>query len=235
MPLGSMSWPHVDNHTYRSTDSCGKGHGLNPHVDNACKDVHSIDSDPNKVIRWGQNIETKWFWGRSSTPIRTKRKKTCVTSCPRPTHLLLVLHYTPTGQLDVTICSSKTSRYDASEANTPVRVMAQRQRPNLTRGSNRSWVSTATVRHASGASVFCQGIVSRRCHVPVMFIGCPNSPQRVFSMSLASVAMFVDFSTRRSLYITTRTVPSHLAAFREGIPPHPPPRLPLRMTGSFSG
>ena len=44
-----------------------------------------------------------------------------------------------------TICTSKTSRYDASEADTPVRVMAQRQRLHLTRGSNRSWVSTATV------------------------------------------------------------------------------------------
>ena len=134
-----------------------------------------------------------------------------------------------------TICTSKTSRYDASEADTPVRVMAQRQRLHLTRGSNRSWVSTATVRHASGASVFCQRIVSRRCHVPVMFMGCPNSPQRVFSMTLASVAMFVDFSTRRSLYITTRTAPSPLAPFRGGYPPIPPPRLPLRMTGSLSG
>ena len=85
MPLGSMSWllrsPRVNDRTYRSTDSCGKGHGLDPHLDNACKDVHSIDSDPNKVIRLGQNIETKWFSGRSSTPIGTKRKKTCITSC----------------------------------------------------------------------------------------------------------------------------------------------------------
>ena len=85
----------------------------------------------------------------------------------------------------VTICSSKTSRYDALEADTPVRVIAQRQRPHLARGSNRSFVSTAAARHASGASVFCHRIVSSRCHVPVMFIGCPNSPQRVFSMSLA--------------------------------------------------
>ena len=131
----------------------------------------------------------------------------------------------------VTICSSKTSRYDASEADTPVRVMAHRQRLHLTRGSNRSWVSTAAVRHASGASVFCQRIVSRRCHVPVMFNGCPNSPQRVFSMSFASVAMFVDFSTRRSLYITTRTVPSPLAPFRGGIPPHPPSSSPTKDDG----
>ena len=39
VPLGSMSWrhrpPRVDDRTYRSTDSCGKGHGLDPLLDNA--------------------------------------------------------------------------------------------------------------------------------------------------------------------------------------------------------
>ena len=116
----------------------------------------------------------------------------------------------------VTICSSKTSRYDASEGDTPVRVMAQRQRPHLTRGSNRSWVSTAAVQHADGASVFCHRIVSSRCHVPVLF---SNLPQKVFSMSLAS-AMFCRLLDA-ALYITTRTVPSTLRPFRGGIPPIP--------------
>ena len=68
MPLGSMSWrlcsPRVDNRTHRSRDSCGKGHGLDPLLDNACNDGHSIGSDPNKVIRWGEDIETKCFSGR---------------------------------------------------------------------------------------------------------------------------------------------------------------------------
>ena len=53
-------------------------------------------------------------------------------------------------------------------------------------------------------------------------------------MSLASAVKYVAFSTGRSLYITTRTVPPRLAPFRGGIPPHPPPRLPLRMKGSLS-
>ena len=68
MHLGSMSWrlcsPRVDNRTHRSRDSCGKGHGLDPLLDNACNDGHSIGSDPNNVIRWGEDIETKCFSDR---------------------------------------------------------------------------------------------------------------------------------------------------------------------------
>ena len=65
--------------------------------------------------------------------------------------------------------------------------MAQRQRLHLTRGSNRSWVSTATVRHASGASVFCQRIEAHRCqrarHVHWMSELAPKGIQHEFRVS----------------------------------------------------
>ena len=85
MPLGSMTWllrsPRVDDRTYRSTDSCGKGHRLDPLLDKACNGGHSVGSDPTRsFLEWGKDIETKCFSGRSPTPIRTKRKKPCVIS-----------------------------------------------------------------------------------------------------------------------------------------------------------
>ena len=81
-----MSWrhrlPRDDDRTHRRRESCGKGHKLDPLLDNACKDGHSVGSDPNKMIQWGKDIETKWLSVRSTTPIRSKgEKKTCVTSC----------------------------------------------------------------------------------------------------------------------------------------------------------
>ena len=69
--------PRVDDRRHRSTESCGKGHGLDPLLNNACNGRHSIGSDPNRMIRRGEDIETKWFSGRSTTPIRSKGKKTC--------------------------------------------------------------------------------------------------------------------------------------------------------------
>ena len=113
--------------------------------------------------------------------------------------------------------------YDASEADMPVRVMAQRQRLHLTRGSSRSWVSTAT-RHSGGASIFCQRIVSTLCHV--------NWPHRVFNMSLAS-AMFVGFSARRSL-CNYQNRPVDPWVLQRGIPPIPLLVSPRRNTGSLS-
>ena len=71
-----MSWrdrsPRVDDRRHRSTESCGKGHGLDPLLNNACNNGHSIGSYPYRMIRRGEDIETKWFSGRSTTPIRSK-------------------------------------------------------------------------------------------------------------------------------------------------------------------
>ena len=75
MPLGSMSWrvrpPLVDDHRHRSMESCGTGYALDPLLNNACNDDNNIGSYPKgraRMVRWGEDIETKWFSGRSTTP-----------------------------------------------------------------------------------------------------------------------------------------------------------------------
>ena len=69
-----MSWrvrpPLVDDHRHRSMESCGTGYGLDPLLlNNACKNDNSIGTYPNGcvgMLRWGEDIETKWFSGRST-------------------------------------------------------------------------------------------------------------------------------------------------------------------------
>ena len=54
---------------------------LDPLTDNACSDYDSIGAYPNGcvgMLRWGEDIETKWFSGRLATPIRSRRKKSDV-------------------------------------------------------------------------------------------------------------------------------------------------------------
>ena len=200
MPLGSMLWqvrsPLIDDRRRRNTETRGKPDMLDPLLDNACSDYNSIGSCPFGcvgMVRRGEDIETKWISGRSTTPIRAKRNKKSNVGLRATRKNKTKKSQSPfRGRGIVVITGIPRGRAPNPSSSCPVRhpnlpnvwwtsqsfrprhpcKTAQRQRLHLTCGPIHSSVSTAA-RH-SGAPVFCQRIVSTLCHVAAMFgLGTP--------------------------------------------------------------